>query len=48
MRRPLFTALLTLALALPAALSSGALLLSRFALNREEHAEVRAALDARR
>ena len=29
-------------------LSIGALLLSRFALNREKHAEVRAALDARR
>jgi GPH family glycoside/pentoside/hexuronide:cation symporter len=29
-------------------LSMGALLLSRFALNREKHAEVRAALDARR
>ena len=27
---------------------SGALLLSRFALNREEHAELRAAIDARR
>jgi len=27
---------------------SGALLLSRFALNREEHAEIRAAIDARR